>query len=197
MLPLIPVALGVGALYAWRKRKKTSGMTPEREAAFAKVLQTEREPHETLSTRLESMEAVAVEFEKAGFRSQAVEIRKRKAILGAPQETRAAWRSAFKKGIAQVVLSTEAELHKRKEQILSLAAAFHKQGHYGSAKELTDHAAGLTVTPPPSVHGPLAEPAEHMPEQQPDIDSSAVHGPELGQQAVSESAESIENVLAE
>lgn len=196
MLPIaVPVVLGAGALYAWHKRKKTSGMTPERQEAFNKAINTPREPTESLPARLEAMEKVAVEFEKSGQKSLADEIRKRKAILNAPPEQRAAWRAAFKKAVSQVVINSEAELHKRKEQLTNLAAAFHKLGHYGSAKEITDHAAGLTVTPPPA--SMIAEPVQHMPEAQPHIDSSSVHGDELSSKAVSESAESIHNVTAE
>ena len=130
--PAIPVVVGSLAAYsAWRKFKKPPAMTPERKKIFEQAMKTLNEP--------DKLRKLADEFEKQGLKGQAAELRKRAAIFAASPAVKEQRRQVFKKAMNS----------NNPTAIKTVAAAFHKVGHYEAAQKLRNYARGLFKNMPP------------------------------------------------
>lgn len=131
-LPVIPIALGVGTLYAWHRASKRQKMTPERKKAFEDAIKTTVAP-EQVEAHVQKLGTLADAFEKEGLRAEAGEIRKRIKVIQLSPEKKAEYKQAYKKGLSA----------SDPESVKKLASALHEKGFYGSAKNLRDYAEGL------------------------------------------------------
>lgn len=125
MVPLIPIALGIGTALAYRKVRNKKGMTPERKKTFETALKTLTDP--------DKLETLAAAFEKDGLKAEGAELRKRAKLRRLPKEQQQARRQAYKKGMSS----------SDPEKVRTLAQAFHKEGAYGAAQQLRNYAKGL------------------------------------------------------
>jgi len=125
MGPLIPVALGGAALWAWWRAKHKKGMTPERKKIFEQAMKSLKEP--------EKLNTLADAFEKEGLKDEATQLRKRAKLRALPPDTQVARREAMKKALAS----------KDPVAVEKVAAAFDKEGATGAAAKLRQYAAGL------------------------------------------------------
>lgn len=123
--PLIPVALGVGTLYAWHKAKGKAKLSPEKKKQFEDALRNTKDSA--------ALNTLADSFDKEGMRAEASELRRRASIIDMPAEKKEELRAAYKLGLSA----------KEPGPVKVLAEKFHKAGFYGSARNLRDYAAGL------------------------------------------------------
>lgn len=124
MISLIPAVLagGLGLAFLRARKKK---MTPERKKIFESALKTMKEPEKLIK--------LATAFEKDGLRAEGGELRKRAKVLSMPPAKKEEYRQAYKAGMKSADPT----------KVKKLASAFHKQGFYGSGKNLRDYAQGL------------------------------------------------------
>lgn len=116
-LPLIPIVIVLGATAAYKVHKKNAALTPQRKM----ILET------ALNKKLASADylKLADTFESQGLKAEATLLRNRAAMQDAPEEKKAQWRAAFKKGF----MAEDPAL------VLKLAAAFEAQGATGAAAD--------------------------------------------------------------
>ena len=87
-LPLVPI--GIAAGIAWIARKKLMGgskMTPERKKLFEEAMKSLQEPVK--------LRALAAEFDKAGLKDEAKQLRDRANLRELPPEHKAQRRQVF------------------------------------------------------------------------------------------------------
>lgn len=130
--PVVPVAVASLVGYgAWRQFKKPKAMTPERKKIFEQAMKTLDSP--------EKLRKLADEFDKQGLKAQGNELRKRASIFAAPPAVKEQRKKAFKKAMNS----------NNPVAIKTVAAAFHKVGHYEAAQKLRNYARGLFKSMPP------------------------------------------------
>ncbi len=158
MAPIIPIALGAGALLAYKKAKKKKGMTPERKKIFEEAIKHLDDPAK--------LRKLAASFDKEGLKEAGNELRKRAQLREMPEPVKQARREAYKKGMS----STEPA------KILKLANAFHKEGAYGAAQNLRDYAKGISSKVTAMFHHPPGAGKPITPQAAAAAASVAAHG---------------------
>lgn len=124
MLPIIPIAAGLGGL-AWWRASRRKGMTPERQKVYDTALATLKDPA--------GLRTLADSFAKEGLSAQAEMLRKRAALRELPEQTKVDRREALRKGLAS----------NDQTAVSKLAAAFAREGASGAAEQLLKHVNGL------------------------------------------------------
>jgi hypothetical protein len=127
MTPLIPIVLGAGALFAYKKAKKKTGMTPERKKVFEAAIKNLEDP--------KKLRALAATFDKEGLKAAGDELRKRAKLREMPPKKKEQRRQAYKKGMSS----------SNPEAVNKLATAFQAEGAYGAAQNLRDYSKGISA----------------------------------------------------
>lgn len=127
MTPLIPIVLGAGALFAYKKAKKKTGMTPERKKVFEAAIKNLEDP--------KKLRSLAATFDKEGLKAAGDELRKRAKLREMPPKKKEQRRDAYRKGMSS----------SNPEAVNKLAAAFQKEGAYGAAQNLRDYSKGISA----------------------------------------------------
>ena len=147
-VPYVVTALGCTAVAVARKRRKISGMTPERAQIYEAALISLKD-----GSRLRHLASV---FESEGLVTQAKLLRQRADLNDAPPEKKLERRELYRKAMQS----------KNPKAVLSMAAAFDEVGATGAAFNLRQYAAALiqlgpnrSAPPPPQVFMPAPTPA--------------------------------------
>lgn len=125
---LIFGALTVGsgvAVHKRAKRKKMTGMTPDRQKLFEALLWHQKDP--------KKLRKMADKFESFSLVDQATKLRKLAAVYELPKEKKEERRDIFKKAMAS----------KNRSAVLSMAQVFDDDGCVGAAASLRKYASGL------------------------------------------------------
>ncbi len=127
MLPLVPVGAVIvtgAAAYAATRRKKKE-MSQQQEKIYAAALNTLKDPVK--------LRQLADTFEKEGFKAQADLLRKRAKLRELPEDIKAKRREIWRKAITSTNIPG----------ILTVAAAYEKEGCTGAAAKLREYANSL------------------------------------------------------
>ena len=126
MYQLLPWAIGgLVGLSWWKRSQNQRGMTAERRVLLDTLINTPQTPA-TLKTMADA-------YEKEGLKSEAATLRKKAALRELPDDVKERRKQVFR----------DAMKSSDPAAVLSVAAAFEKEGYTGNAAALREYAASL------------------------------------------------------